>query len=152
MQRFQFRLESVLAVRERAEREAQQALAEQLALEGRCAADAADALRRVREAQSGTAPQAGVLLDALQLRAQQAYRERLERDGRTAARILAAQRQEVAAERARVELASRDREVLKRLKARHAEAHRRAALRAEDDLLGEIALAGHRRRAAEAAA
>jgi flagellar export protein FliJ len=150
MKKFQFKLESVLAVRERAEREAQQALAEQLALEGRCAADAAAAAARVHAARSLAARSSGTVVHAGDLRARQAYLERAERDGRTAARVLAAQQEEVHGERQRLEAAARAREVLERLKDRHHEAHLREVARVEEALLGEIALAGHRRRTAEA--
>jgi flagellar export protein FliJ len=152
MQRLTFKLEAVRTLREQVEQQAQQALAHQLTLEGQRLAALDLAGERLAEARRlGTAPPGGVT-SAAELVARQRYVERAERDQRAARANLAAQRRQVDAERGRLEQASRDRKVLDQLKERALTAHRARVARAEEELLSEIAIAGHQRRAALEAA
>lgn len=151
MKRFIFNLEPVRALREQAERQAQEALARELELQRERRAAVAVAADRVALARHlGTA--AGSLSSGRDLQRRQAYLERTERDERSARAGLAEQERAVADGRGRLLAAARERESLERLKRRRRDEHARAALSAETELLSEVALAAHRRRPLERAA
>jgi flagellar export protein FliJ len=152
MQRFVFRLEAVRSLREQRQQQAQQELASQLRVREQRARELQDASLRVGHALSAAAPAAGTTTTAQQLAARHAWVERVHRDQDTARDGLALQETQVAAGRERLHMASREREVLERLRACRLSAHEREAARRDEAALGEVALAAHRRRAGEAAA
>jgi flagellar FliJ protein len=147
---FQFRLERVRALRERAEEQAQEELANSLAirLKGeamlRAAAENVSGARAEARRRSASMDMSGADLIALQ-----AYMERAERARESAELELDRRDAEVDARRATLTQRSQERQVLERLKERRAEDHRVAAQRREGALLDEMALGMHRR--AEAA-
>lgn len=152
MRRFTFKLEPIRSLREQAQRQAQQDLAHQLAERERRAVELSNADRRVGDALSAVTSRPGTAASGRDLIAGQAFVERVERERSAASAGLAAQESRVSAERRRLELAARDREVLERLKQRRLVAHRNETARAEQAALGEIALTAHRRRAAQESA
>jgi flagellar FliJ protein len=152
MKPFVFRLESVRALREQTQQQAQQELAHDLALREQRERELTSAARRVQQALVTATPEQGVALDGTQLAARQAWVERVERERHSADAGLRAQEDEVAAGRMRLESASRDREVLERLRKRRLAAHRQEVARHEEAVMGEVALTAHRRRGNEAAA
>jgi flagellar FliJ protein len=142
---FQFRLERVRALRERAEEEAREELASSLAIRMkgeamlRAAADTVDGARETRR-QSST-----LELSGADLRALHAYAERTQREQESAALELDRRDAEVEARRSTLATRSQERQVLERLKERRREDHRREADRREGVLLDEMALTLHRR-------
>jgi flagellar FliJ protein len=142
---FTFRLERVRSLRERAEERAREALAQELALRLRGAAVLEQALAATAAARdNGLAAQrsgapAGDLL------ATQLWIERSERVTREAAHDLDRQDAEVAARRAALSGAAREREVIEKLKRRKAADHEREWARRAQNELDEIALGVHRR-------
>jgi flagellar FliJ protein len=152
MQRFVFRLEAVRSLREQRQQQAQQELASELQLREQRARELQDASLRVDHALTEAAPAAGMTTTAQQLAARQAWVERVQREHDTARDGLALQDTQVAAGRERLQTASRDREVLERLRARRLTAHEREAARRDEAVMGEVALTAHRRRVSEEAA
>jgi flagellar protein FliJ len=152
MQRFVFRLEAVRSLREQHQQQAQQHLANELVLRDQRARELDDAARRVDRALNDAAPSPGASATAQQLAARQAWVERVQREQDSARDGLARQETQVAAGRERLQIASRDREVLERLRARRLSAHEREAARRDEATLGEVALTAHRRRSVEDAA
>ena len=152
MNRFVFRLEAVRSLREQRQQQAQQELASELQLRELRARELEDASLRVDRALSDAAPAAGMTTTAQQLAARQAWVERVHREQDTARDGLALQDTQVAAGRERLQLASREREVLERLRARRLSAHEREAARRDEAVLGEVALTAHRRRSGQEAA
>ena len=142
---FQFRLERVRALRERAEEQAQEELANSLAirLKGeamlRAAAENVDGAREARR-QSSTTDLSGADLLALQ-----AYMERTELQRESAALELDRREAEVDARRTALTQRSQERQVLEKLKERRAEDHRVESERRESAVLDEMALSMHRR-------
>jgi flagellar FliJ protein len=142
---FQFRLERVRALRESAEEQAQEELANSLAirLKGeamlRAAAENVDGARDARR-RSSSADLSGAELLALQ-----AYMERTELQRESAALELDRREAEVDARRAALQQRSQERQVLERLKERRAEDHRVESQRRESVVLDEMALNMHRR-------
>ena len=143
--RFTFRLEQVRALREQAERQAKEALARQLAVVARHESTLADVRHAAVAARVEAAPTPGQPVMPHDLRARQAYVERLERDRRAAELRLAQEEREAEARRAVLDAVARDREALERARARAVEAHRVTEARAADEELGEVALATFRR-------
>jgi flagellar FliJ protein len=142
---FQFRLERVRALRERAEEQAQEELANSLAirLKGeamlRAAAESVDDAREARR-RSSSADLSGADLIALQ-----AYMERAQIQRESAALELDRREAEVDARRAALTQRSQERQVLEKLKERRAEDHRVESERRESVVLDEMALNMHRR-------
>jgi flagellar FliJ protein len=142
---FQFRLERVRALRERAEEEAREELASSLAIRMkgeamlRAAAESVDGARDARR-RSSTADLSGA-----ELRALAAYMERTTREQESAALELDRRAAEVNARRSALAVRSQERQVLERLKERRRDDHRREAERREGVLLDEIAIVAHRR-------
>ena len=143
---FTFRLERVRAVRVRVEDQAKEDLAASMThrLNGeamlRAATDELDSARetRVETLTSGVASGNDIL-------AAQAYLERTQRMREARALELDRRDTEVAARRAALTAAARERQVLERLKDRRREDHRREAQRKEGAALDELALGVHRR-------
>ncbi len=143
---FRFRLDRVLAMRERAEDEAKEALGaamrEHDALADRLAAAGAQ-LEGARASQAGTS---GTGFAIEQMLVHQAFIERAEREVQAAEMELSRQDAEVDARRVALQEAARERQVLDQLKDKQATAHRREADRVEAAEIDELALAMHRRR------
>jgi flagellar FliJ protein len=142
---FQFRLERVRSLRERAEEQAREELASSLAiqLKGeamlRAAAENVDGAHQARR-RSSSADLTGADLVALQ-----SYMERAERARESAALELDRREAEVDARRSALTQRSQERQVLERLKERRAADHRVEMERREGALLDEMALNLHRR-------
>jgi len=143
---FTFRLERVRAVRERLEDQAKEHLAASLThrLTGEAllhaATDELDSARetRVETLTSGVASGNDIL-------AAQAYLERTQRMREARALELDRRDTEVAARRAALTAAARERQVLERLKERRRDDYRREVKRQEGAALDELALGVHRR-------
>jgi flagellar protein FliJ len=145
-QKFTFRLERVRMLRERAEDQAKEELAAQMAERERWAAKLAEAgetLSGARERQLGVAG-AGAA-SAADMLAYQAFLERAEREQQAAELDLSRQDAEVDARRAALQQAAQERQVLERLKEKQETAHRLEAERRESAELDELALSRHRR-------
>jgi flagellar export protein FliJ len=143
MSPFRFRLESVRRLRDHAERHAREALARELLAREEAVADV-ERIRELLHSARASVRGAGAV-DASTLTAWQAYVERRDRERRSAEDALEARERLVSLRRSELEQASRDRDVLARLEARRRLEHRGAELRAEQELLGELAIAAHRR-------
>ena len=146
-QTFTFGLERVRELREHAEAQAKEELAASLhqRLKGvALLAAASDALAAAAEARS---PQAGALQSAGDLLAHERWVQALRRDQDGAALSLDRLDAEVDARRASLGDASREREILERLKERQAGEHRALLARREGAELDEIALTMHQRQA-----
>ena len=145
---FRFRLERVLEMRVKTEDEAREALGAALRrreeLAGMLAAASAQ-LARAREAQAGGSA-SGLRVD--QLLAHQAFVERAEREEQAAELELSRHAAEVTARRTALRHASRERQVLEKLRAKQEAEHRREAERLEAARVDELALAMHHRRSA----
>ena len=145
MSRFTFRLEQVRALREQAERQAKEALARQLAVVARHESTLADVRHAAVAARVEAAPTPGQPVMPHDLRARQAYVERLERDRLAAEQRLAEEEREAEARRVALDEVARDREALDRARVRAVEAHRVTEARTADGEMGEVALATFRR-------
>ncbi len=145
---FNFRLERVRSVRERAEEQAQEDLAASLALRlrGEGMLKAAEAqLEAARETRRSTGTHE--VVSGIDLVAAQAYVEHAER--RREARMLDLDRCDAEVETRREALieAAREREALERLKEKHRQEHAAESQRVAGVALDEMALNTHRRRA-----
>lgn len=145
---FQFRLERVRALRERAEDSAKEELAASLSHRLRGEALLRAAAERVDGALSAHRHAAGVSVSGAQLIATQTYLERAERARVAAAEDLHRREADVEARRGALIEAARERQALERLKERRRADHVAAAGRADGQALDEMALAMHRRRGA----
>jgi flagellar protein FliJ len=142
---FSFNLEPVRALREQAERQAQEDLAAELAREVSQKTALSDASRRAAAARQARTPRSGSVVTGHDLRASEAFVARTENEHEAARRNLAAQEQEVADSRGRLVEAGRQREILERLKRRRASEHARESARREEHSLAEIALTAYLR-------
>jgi flagellar export protein FliJ len=142
---FTFRLEPIRALREQAERQAQEALARELRRQRDRETELDAARRRVDDARGTGELRPGVEITGHDLRAFQAYMERVERERDAAANGVAAQAVEVDAGRSRLARASIEHETLVRLKARKRSEHDRAVARKETAALDEVAITRHLR-------
>jgi flagellar FliJ protein len=145
MTRFEFRLESLRALREQAEQRAREELARELARKAEHEAALIAAEERLRVARGSGPLAAGTALAAHELVSFQAYVERRERERLAAVERVSLQEREVGARRRELEHAARERELLERLKSRRAVEHAREVARVEESALGELGLAAHRR-------
>jgi flagellar protein FliJ len=142
---FRFPLERLRALRERGEDLAQQELAGALARRTTCV----DRLRAMGEEVAGVLAAQRAAAEASasthELRAQQAYLERIEQAREAGEQDLGRHDAEVEARRDVLREAARDHQALERLKERRGAEHARTVARAEGAALDEIALAQHRR-------
>jgi flagellar FliJ protein len=142
---FQFRLERVRALRERAEEQAQEELASSMTVRMKgeqmlqAAAESVSGAHRARRQSSA------VDLSGAELIALQSYLESAERARESAALELDRRQAEVDARRAALAARSQERQVLERLKERRRDDHNREMDRRESVLLDEMALNAHRR-------
>jgi flagellar FliJ protein len=142
---FQFRLERVRSLRERAEEHAKEELAAGLAhrLRGAALLDAATrAAGEARDLLGGTV-QGGA--SGADLQAAQAWVERAERNRLAAELDLGRRDAEVTARRRVLAHAARDHEAIVRLRDRRRAEHDREHARREQAVLDEVALTQHRR-------
>jgi flagellar export protein FliJ len=142
---FQFRLERVRALRERAEDHAREELASSLATRMNGEAMLRAAADEVSGAQDARRRGANAALSGAELLALQAYLERTERQRESAALELDRRDAEVDARRAALTVRSQERQVLERLKDRRRADHNREMERREGALLDEMAIVAHRR-------
>jgi len=147
-QTFTFGLERVRELREHAESQAKEQLAVSLNQRMRGAAMLAAASDALAEAAAAGRPEEGARLRAADMIAHERWAEALKREAETAALSLDRLDAEVDARRVALGDASREREVLERLKDRRAAEHRAELARRESTELDEIALRMHQRRAA----
>lgn len=142
---FQFRLERVRELRERAEDEAREELASSLAVRMKGEAMLRAAAEDVSGAQDARRQSSQADLSGAELLALQAYMERTERQCESAALELDRREAQVDARRAALATRSQERQVLERLKERRRDDHKREMERREGALLDELAIATHRR-------
>jgi flagellar FliJ protein len=142
---FQFRLERVRALRERAEDEAREELASSMAVRMKGEAMLRAAAEDVNGAQDARRRSSSSDLSGAELLALQAYLERTERQAESAALELDRREAEVDARRATLTTRSQERQVLERLKDRRRVDYDREAQRREGILLDEIGITTHRR-------
>jgi flagellar FliJ protein len=142
---FQFRLERVRALREREEEQAQEELANSLAIRLKGEAMLRAAAENVDDAREARRRSSSADLSGADLLALQAYMERTQLQQESAALELDRREAEVDARRAALQQRSQDRQVLERLKERRAEDHRVESERRESVVLDEMALNMHRR-------
>ena len=147
-QTFTFGLERVRELREHAESQAKEELAASLNQRMKGAAMLAAASDALAEAAAAGRPEEGARLNAADLIAQERWVQTLKRDEEDAALSLDRLDAEVDARRGSLGDASREREVLERLKTRRAAEHRTELARREAVELDEIALQMHTRRTA----
>ena len=143
---FTFGLERVRELREHAESQAKEHLAASLGQRLRGAAMLAQTSEELAAAAEAGKPEQGERQAAADLLAHQRWMEALRRDQETAALSLDRLDAEVDARRSALGEASRDREVLERLKQRRAAEHKAVLQRREGAALDEIALNRHVRK------
>jgi flagellar protein FliJ len=142
---FVFRLERVKSLRERAEERAREDLAHELRLRLRGEAMLLEATQAASAATQSGREAVSSRSSGMDLIAAQAYIERAERTKREAALDLDRQEAEVAARRAALQAAARDRQVLDKLKERQRADHDAEWARKAQGALDEVALGVHRR-------
>ena len=145
---FSFRLERVRELREHAEGQAKEQLAASLSQQVRGEAMLRQASQRLAAAADARRPQEGGVLNAADLVAHDRWAQSLERDHEAAEAALLRYEAEVDERRVALGEASKDREVLERLKSRQREAHQAESARREGAELDEIAIQRHARRTA----
>ena len=145
---FQFRLERVRALRERAEDSAKEELAASLSYRLKGEAMLRAAADQLAGAQDACRTDAGRTATGPQLMALQWYLEHAERARIAAAEDLIRREADVAAQRDKLIAAARERQALERLKERRRADHRLEENRSETAALDEMAMALHRRKEA----
>jgi flagellar FliJ protein len=143
---FRFGLERVRELRAHHEERAKEQFAASLSqrVSGEAILRAAD--ERLRVAREDATPSEGLSVDATTLISRQAWVERLERTKADAELRLHSFDMELEQRRGALTDASRDRQVLDRLKERQRAAHVRDAARREGAVMDEIAMRTHRAR------
>jgi flagellar FliJ protein len=147
-QTFTFGLERVRELREHAESQAKEELAASLNQRVRGAAMLANASQELAGAAAAGRPAEGATRNAADLLAHERWMQALRRDQENKALSLDRLDAEVDARRSALGDASRDREVLERLKERQRQAHRAELARREGAELDELALTMYVRQAA----
>jgi len=142
---FTFRLERVRSLRERAEERAAEELAHELRLRLRGEAMLLEATEAASAATQTGREAVTSRSNGMDLIAAQAYIERAERTRREAALDLDRQESEVAARRAALQTAARERQVMDKLKERQHADHKAVWARKAQGALDEVALSVHRR-------
>jgi flagellar FliJ protein len=148
---FVFRLERIRSLRERVEERAREDLAHELRLRLRGEAMLLEATEAASAATQSGREAVTSRSSGMDLIAAQAYIERAERHRREAALDLDRQDAEVAARRAALQDAARDRQVMDKLEERQRADHDREWARKAQGALDEVALGVHRRSAQVAA-
>jgi flagellar FliJ protein len=147
-QPFTFRLERVRELREHAEGQAKEDLASSLSQHVRGQSMLSQSSQRLAAAADARRAQEGGVLSAADLVAHERWAESLERDHEAAEAALQRYEAEVADRRSALGEASKEREVLERLKTRQREAHKLESARREGAELDEIAITRHARKTA----
>jgi flagellar FliJ protein len=147
-QNFTFGLERVRELREHAESQAKEELAASLNQRVRGAAMLAQASDELASAAASGRPAEGATRNAADLLAHERWMQALRREQETKALSLDRLDAEVDARRSALGDASRDREVLERLKDRQRQAHKAELARREGAELDELALNMYVRQAA----
>ena len=147
-QPFNFRLERVRELREHAEGQAKEQLAASLSQQVRGEAMLRQVSDRLAAAADARRTQEGGVLSAADLVAHERWAQALERDHEAAEAALRRYEAEVDERRTELGEASKEREVLERLKTRQRDAHALEFARREGAELDEIALQRHARRSA----
>jgi flagellar FliJ protein len=142
---FVFRLERIRSLRERAEERARGELAHELRLRLRGEAMLLEATEAASAATLAGRDAVLARSSGMDLLAAQAYIERAEREKREAALDLDRQDAEVAARRAALTAAARERQVMDKLKERQRADHNAEWARKAQGALDEVALTVHRR-------
>jgi flagellar export protein FliJ len=139
---FRFRLERVRAVRERKEKLAQRELADALSRRSSTVSElrTADADVEHARAEQRSVVSGSSTVSATDLRARQAFLERVEDQRRMRASELEQREAEVAARDAELTTAASEHEMLNRLRDRYRGEHEREADRRERNTLDEIAV------------
>ncbi|MEX2196715.1 MAG: flagellar export protein FliJ [Thermoleophilaceae bacterium] len=145
---FQFRLERVRALRERAEDSAKEELAASLSYRLKGEAMLRAAADRMSGAQDACRSDEGRTATGEQLMALQSYLESTERARIAAAEDLTRREADVEDRRGKLIAAARERQALERLKERRRADHRLEESRSENAALDEMATALHRRKEA----
>jgi flagellar export protein FliJ len=143
---FKFRLERVRAMRERAEDEAKEQLAQAMGEREKWAARFEEKHSLIGSARSASAAERSGSTSIAALRAHEAFVDRTEREALAAELDLSRQDAEVGARRTALQNAARERQVLEKLREKQLDAFRREAERREGNHIDELALAMHRRR------
>jgi flagellar export protein FliJ len=140
---FRFRLERVRALRERKEQQAQQELAQAIASRSSVEAELHAAEAHLEQAHSEHRAEADDphTLDARELLGRQAFLERVEAQRGVHAQELQQREAAVLERDAQLTAASREHEMLERLRERHRDEHERTVAGREQDALDEIAAA-----------
>ena len=146
-QPFTFRLERVRELREHAEGQAKEQLAASLTQQVRGEAMLREASARLAAAADTRRAKEGNVLNAADLVAQERWAQALERDHEAAEAALRRYEAEVDERRAALGEASKEREVLERLKSRQRDAHQAESARREGVELDEMAIQRHARKA-----
>ncbi len=138
---FQFKLERVRAVRERAEQLAKQDLAQAISRRSDTEADlqVAEALLEQAHDQQRAGASIAESIDPSELVAHQAYVERIETQRTNHAQDLQQRKTEVAARDAQLTKAAAEREMLERLRERRRAEHEQETARREQGALDEVA-------------
>jgi len=144
-QNFTFGLERVRELREHAESQAKEQLAGSLSQRLKGAAMLAAAQEELRNARTERRAEPGTPLDPQAMIAQEHWVRSLEREEEAKALSLDRLDAEVDARRAALGDASREREILERLKERKRTEHKRELARKEGAELDELALSMHMR-------
>ena len=145
---FRFRLERVRALRERREDAAKQELAGAMLRHRRCEDEVEASAGRLANARAAQVDATRIVSSATDMLARQAYLERTERAHQATRQDLQRHELELAAQRAALTEAARERQTLERLKQRRRADHEREMARREGLVLDEIAINGFRRRMA----
>ena len=140
MRRFRFKLEAVRELREQAETSAQEALARELALGRERERELAQATARLTAARDACSVGADQSIDPASLRTRQGYLERRELEQAVAALNAETQAERIEAGRRVLTLAAQEREAVERLRRWQERNHAKAAERAEERLLDDIAV------------
>lgn len=145
---FQFRLERVRAMRERAEDEAKEQLAQAMTEREKWASRMHEKSAAMATARQAAGASRAGSFSIGQLRAHEAFMDRTEREALAAELDLSRQDAEVGARRMALMDAARERQVLEKLREKEHKAFVREAERRESNHIDELALAMHRRRSA----
>ena len=146
MRRFNFRLDTVRALREQREEQAKEALAREVALKEAEEARAAAAATRLAGARTNAASASGTVNDARSLIAHQQYIERVERERHVADAEVTLRERVVGERREGLAEAAKGREVLDRMRERDLQAHDKEVAAAEERLRDDVALGARARR------
>lgn len=146
MKKFRFDLEPVRALREQAEKRAQEELAHELAAHARIEAALGAVAQELEAVRRAGVPTPGVPVAAADLAGRDAYLARRERDRQETERRLDDHGRVVELRRSMLEQSARERESVERLKQRALGRYLRAADKEQEALADEVATTAYSRR------